>query len=420
MFGTVTDNLTLFDVVPIYQGNDVLIELQRIANLRDAGATPNQLAVGTALDGISLTSSGDLFTMINTLGALSPAEQRRALDQLSGDLFGTTQTLGLQVGQQFQQLVNARLINNGQFLAGGDTTAIASHSHGSGADGLVRGQSPTASLSGWTQGFGASGNFQSDGNAAGASFGQGGLAYGLDLGGDDSGVIGIAGGNSFLSFQQGSGSGQLNSQQVGLYLLKRIEDYYLLGNANYGYNDYDSTRVVNVGPVSQVLQGDFVGHQFGAYAEGGYQLEARAVRLQPFFGLQYLNLAQQGFSETGGPAALAVAGSQADALRTHLGSRLVFDSMAGRCGAVWTPYLHGRWVAELLDDSRLVTATFNGAPVGGTFATQGNTLGQNYGLFGAGLNVQLTCQWSLFGNYDLQAGNRFTAHTGSGGVMYLW
>ena len=87
MFGTVTDNLTLFDVVPIYQGNDVLIELQRIANLRDAGATPNQLAVGTALDSISLTSSGDLFTMINTLGALSPAQQRRTLEQLSGDLF---------------------------------------------------------------------------------------------------------------------------------------------------------------------------------------------------------------------------------------------------------------------------------------------------------------------------------------------
>ncbi len=415
-FAHVTDNLALFDIKLTYEPNDVLIELQRIANLHDAATTSNQLAVGTVLDNISTT--GSMFDLTNTLGALTPAEQQRALNQLGGDLFGTTQTLGLQVGDQFQRAVNNRLINNGQFLTGNQPTAMASASNGVG-DSLVRGQSPSSSPSGWVQGFGASGSLRSDGNAAGVNFNQGGVAYGVDLAGDDSGVIGITGGNSFVGFRQGyGGSGQLASHQVGLYMLKQIEQFYFLGSANYGYNNYNTTRQITV--PSQTLQGNYVGHQFGAYAETGFKFDASYVHFQPLVGLQYLSLAQRGFDETGGSAALNVAGSQADSLRANLGGRIVIHSMTGPRGAVWTPYWQGRWVAELLNNDRIVNASFNGVPIGGTFTTHGNSLGQNYGVLSKGLNVQVTNNWSLFGNIDLMFGSRFNTHTGSGGILYVW
>ena len=66
---------------------------------------------------------------------------------------------------------------------------------------------------------------------------------GCDLGRDETDAIGIANAHSYVSFHQGNGaSGQLESHQVGLYLLKQVGAMYLLGSANYGYNDLDVTR----------------------------------------------------------------------------------------------------------------------------------------------------------------------------------
>ncbi len=416
-FANVTDNLTLFDVAAIYQGNDVLIELQRILMLEDVGATRNQRAVGAALDRIALTATGDLQTLINDLGAASPADQQRALSQLSGDVYGSTQTIGLQAGMQFQNSVNDRLINNGQFLSGSGDTLAALSAPASDDDWIVRGQSPSSTAQGWTQGFGTSGRFGTDGNAPGGNYRQGGFALGLDLGRDETGAIGIANAHSYVSFNQGNGaSGQLESHQVGLYLLKQLGAMYLLGSANYGYNDLDVTRTVPGGTV----QGDPIAHQFGTYAEAGWSLDQGVIRFQPLAALQYQSLAQQGFAETGGPGALIVSGTQADSLRTHLGGRVAFSGLEDGRGRIWSPYVHGRWVAELLDNDRLVFASINGAPVGGSFVAAGNGLGTHFGLFGAGLNVQLSDRWSAYSNYDLQVGRSLTAHTGSGGVSYAW
>ena len=73
-----------------------------------------------------------------------------------------------------------------------------------------------------------------------------------------------------------------------------------------------------------------------------------------------------------------------------------------------------------LDNNRIVNASFNGAPIGGTFTSHGTRLGNNYALLGKGLQVQLTDQWSLFGSYDLMVGSGIHAHTGSLGSVYVW
>ena len=168
------------------------------------------------------------------------------------------------------------------------------------------------------------------------------------------------------------------------------------------------------------MQGSPIAHQIGAYAETGLSLDGSVVRIQPLVALQYQLFAQQGFSETGGPGALNVASQQANSLRTHLGARLSFSELQDSSGRLWTPYVHARWVAELLDSDRLVNASIIGAPVGGSFVTAGNGLGRHFAVVGTGMNVELTDHWSLFSNYDLQAGGGLTAHTGSGGLTYSW
>ena len=230
----------------------------------------------------------------------------------------------------------------------------------------VRGQSPTSLIEyihpGWIQGYGVGGNLRSDGNAAAMNYSQGGALYGMDLAADETGMIGITGGNSYVGFSDGfGGGGQLTSYQAGLYALKHNDAAYLLGTANYGYDSFGTNRNVNIGGASQTLRVIYGGYQFGAYTVAGLKFDARWVHFQPLVGLQYLYLSQQGFDESGGPAALNVSGSQADSLRTNVGGRIVVDRLTGPWGAVWTPYWHARWVSELLDNDRIVNASFNGA-----------------------------------------------------------
>jgi outer membrane autotransporter protein len=136
--------------------------------------------------------------------------------------------------------------------------------------------------------------------------------------------------------------------------------------------------------------------------------------------MQYLFLAQQGFTESGGPAALSVSSSQANSLRANIGARLAIDQFIGPNGAAWTPYTNLRLVSELLDNDRLVNASFSGAPIGGTFSTQGTSIGYVYGILGQGAQVRLNDRWSLFGGVDLMAGSRITTETGSLAAMYYW
>jgi uncharacterized protein with beta-barrel porin domain len=405
----------LFDVSAIYNVNDITIELQRILALRDVGTTANQQAVGGALDNIALTATGDLQTLINELGAASTADQQLGLSQLSGEGYGTTQTIGIQSGIQFQNSVTDRLTNNGNFLtsAGGSLVSADLAEE----DVWLVGARDQSQRRGWLQGFGTSAQISGDGNAAASDYRQGGVAVGLDLGSDETGVVGISNGNSFLSFGQDNGSfGNMNSHHFGLYGVRQMDPLYVLGSTSYGYSDIDMTRSVPGGTV----QGSPVAHQIGAYAETGVSLDGSMVRIQPLVALQYQLFSQQSFSETGGPGALNVAGQQANSLRAHLGARMSFSELQDSSGRLWTPYVHARWVAELLDDDRLVNASIIGAPAGGSFVTAGNGLGRHFAVVGTGVNVELTDHWSLFSNYDLQAGGGLTAHTGSGGLTYQW
>lgn len=380
-------------------------------SLPPAPLTYNQASVGTSLITIAPTATGSLATMITTIGGETVLEQQQTLAQMSSEMFANTQTLGLQVGDQFQQRLTNRMVANGQFLAGTEVTQLNLN--------FIRGQSPTQTTGVWGQGYGLGGNVRNDGNAGAMSYNQGGILYGMDLASDETGFIGVTGGNSYVGFNDLSGSGQLTAYQVGLYGLKQNEYAYALGSANYGYDAFGSTRNVIVGGVNQTLRGDFGGHQLGSYLESGLKLDGNWVHVQPLVGLQYLYLAQQGFDESGGAAALNVSARQADSLRTSIGGRIVVHRLTGPWGAVWTPYWQGRWVAELLDNDRVINASFNGAP-GGAFITHGNEIGRNYGIFGKGLQVQLNDDWSLFANYDAFFGGRIETFTVAGGAVYCW
>lgn len=411
-----------YGVVLTYGANGVSFHLQPTTNLVLAANTPNQFAVATALENIKTTSTGSLYAMINTLGIQSVDQQRQSLTQMSGAMFGDLQNVGIEVADQFQLRVTTRLVSNSQFLLAPSELQYE--------DEVIRGQSPVnqrplkttnQALKGWALGYGNQGNIRPDGNGLGMDFNHAGGIYGYDWGDYDSELIGLTISNSYAWFHDGFGaSGQLQAYQFGAYAMEYSDTSYSLATINYGYNIYDTNRTVTVAENSQSLQADFTGNQIGANAETGLKLNLELFQVQPFIGLQYLYLCQQGFEESGGAAALTVARSRANSLRANIGARLIVDTFTGPLGVTWTPYSHARFVSDLLNNDRYVSATFNGAPVGGAFRSQGTSIGQNFGIIGEGIEVRLNETWSLFGSADWMFGDRYSSVTGSFGAVSLW
>jgi len=366
-------------------------------------------------------AADDVLSALTNLAGSSPEAQRAGFNSLSGEVYATAQSMGIRIADNSLQAVSNRLINNAIFLNDGDASALGQRSGGLPMDnqGLVtRGQPTMAMGNGWLQGYGSSGSFSSDGSTPASDYNTGGLAYGIDLGRDDDGVIGITAGNSFTSFGDNLGDhGNVNSFQIGMYALRRFESAYGFAVLNYGHNSNDISRPISIGNPLITASSSFVGHQFGSYGEGGLNFETGLLRWQPFVGLQYINLSNSQASENGaGGLGLNVAAGNLSTLQSHLGSRLILHRLTDSHGRRWTPYVSTRWVSDWLGHQASSFASLSGAP-GASWTVTGNLPGRNLGMFGPGLTVELTPGMSLFANYEYQWGEMFHAHTGSGGLL---
>ncbi|MBC8113262.1 MAG: autotransporter outer membrane beta-barrel domain-containing protein [Candidatus Saccharimonas sp.] len=394
-----------------------------MSSLGTSAQTPNQIAIAAQLDALSGNTTPEIQAIIDQVALLTPEAQRAALDSLSGETYETLSSIGLQIGEQSLRTVRNRLVNNLSFLSGGGGVVLGQRSSprtALGGDQLVRGQSPTFGATGWFQGYGSSGSWGGNGNAAGADYRLSGFSYGADLAGDEAGVFGISGGHgsTMLGTDRGD-SGNVTSHQVGVYLLKNFDSFYGLGVFNYGHNSNKLTRQITIGGVQQLARSSLKSNQFGTYGEAGLNLDAEAVRFQPFFGLQYLSLTNgSAFEGAGGGVGLNVSGNNTSTLQTHLGARAILQTLRSDSGVEFRPYLSARWAADLLGTDRSTTAGFGGAPAGASWVVTGNHSGRHTGQIGPGFTALVADGVSLFANYDFQFGSHFYSHTGSGGVLF--
>lgn len=394
-----------------------------LSSLATSAQTPNQIAVATQLDALSGFTTPEIQAIIDGVGLLTPDEQRAAFDSLSGETYGTLSSIGLQIGEQSLRTVSNRLVNNLTFLSGGGGVLLGQRSAtrtALGGEQLVRGQSPAFGAAGWMQGYGSSGSWGANGNAAGADYRLGGFSYGADLAGDETGVFGISGGHGFTTLGTDRGdSGNVTSHQVGVYLLKNFDSFYGLGVFNYGHNSNQLTRQVTIGGVQQLVASSLKSNQFGSYSEVGMNLDTEAVRIQPFFALQHLSLTNgSAFEGPGGGVGLNVNGNHTNTLQTHLGARAILQTLRSDSGVEFRPYFSARWAADLLGIDRSTTAGFGGAPAGASWVVTGNHSGRHTGQIGPGFTARVADGVSLFANYDFQFGEHFYSHTGSGGVLF--
>jgi uncharacterized protein with beta-barrel porin domain len=273
----------------------------------------------------------------------------------------------------------------------------------------------------WTEGFGVGARVGGNGNASGLNYSVGGTTFGFEKDLDDCTVFGAVGGysHSYVLLDQRADHGLIDSGQAGLYL-HRTDDTggFLTGIAAYGYNAYDTRRHVIIGSDLRAANAGYGGNDYSVYLETGRDFGSGNLHLQPYSALQFIQLEQNGFVESGANSVdLSVGGLRADSFRGLLGTRLLgyHQTHAGRLLS-----FEGRalWRHEFLDEGRILDATLAGQP-GSGFVINGLNVDRDAAILGSGVTLYSARGARLFANYDLQISQNYTAHAASGGLMFV-
>ncbi|MDO8837501.1 MAG: autotransporter domain-containing protein [Parvibaculum sp.] len=293
-FGTVTDNFAFLNSLLSYDANNVYLTLNIAADFQDVAVTPNQQGVASTVQ-----TFGPGNPLYDALLGLTEDQARSAFNSLSGEVHASSSTAQFLGVQQIRQQILDRLarIFGGGF--GGFGTAAAKQAP-------AAGDAPAPGHAVWGQLFGSWG--KTDGNAVTAAIGRD--SYGF-IGGADREIAdglraGIALGYSRAGYDVktlGSSADSDNFHIAG-YAGTTLGNVALKGILSYAYGRTEAERTVIVGGLTNNLSADYATHTFQAGMEAGYDLDWGTLTLTPFAGLAAVHVETEGFTETGGTAAL--------------------------------------------------------------------------------------------------------------------
>ena len=429
-FATVESSSPFFTATADYSiANEVDVTLTRIGFGSVPGMTPNQRAVGNALEpGYSPTTlTGNAATFYaNLLAATSVT----VLNNLSGEGISAAQNAAFGVGSQF----NNAMQNQGLFSPGANGLSVTVPATAYAESRVARGHEAFASLNKtpvaqdasrwriWTAGFGATQSLRGEADSGSAS--QSARSAGGVLGADwqiaSDFRVGAAVGASESSFSVASlsTSGRVSGGHAGLYAVKTWSAYYAAASVSYARFDNSTTRtIIGAGPTEQAF-GRFDGDQFSARFEAGWKQTYAGVNVTPFVAIEPAVLWQRGFTEAGtNVLGLTVDSRTATSLPTFVGVQIDSRYLTSY-GAVFAPYARVSWVHEFEPDRR-VTATFITVP-GATFTVDGARSASDAARLDAGARLTFHGVHTLFANFSGEWSDRTQSYSATGGLRAAW
>ena len=175
----------------------------------------------------------------------------------------------------------------------------------------------------WGQVFAAQGSADGDGNAAGLSRTVDGFLIGADMPVGKAWRLGVLGGYSQTRFSIGarSSSGDSDDYHVGAYGGVRAGPLKAAFGAAYSWRNLSTTRAVGFAGFADAVKAAQAAGVAQVFGELGLPMGGAARSIEPFVDLAYVNLHGDGFSETGGAAALKSAGGDSGTTFATVGLR---------------------------------------------------------------------------------------------------
>lgn len=169
-----------------------------------------------------------------------------------------------------------------------------------------------------------------------------GLLLGADWRLDEAWRLGLMGGTSDTRMDSKELDGDLDSWHIGAYALRQTGPLSLRLGAAWSNHEGSTRREVAFGRFHDRLKGSYHASTRQAFIESGYNLGQGNVSIEPFAGIGYQHYQRDGYTETGGAAALKVHAQTQGNLNTSLGLRLAKVSTLDN-GMRLTPRFSAGW-----------------------------------------------------------------------------
>ncbi|CAN7552557.1 autotransporter domain-containing protein [Aminobacter sp. LjRoot7] len=403
-FGSVGDlnKLVFLDHLINYaggDGNDVTLTLTRNdVSVGDVGQSRNQIATGTAVDGLATNTPVRAGLILST----DEGQVRAALDALSGEVHASLSGSFIEASGQLRDVASSRIRSAFGDVAAADMPVMAY-----GEDGAELVAPDSDRFVAWGQALGNWRSADGDGNATGFSHSGGGMLAGGDAMVGNSFRFGLLGGYSRTSFEANgrASSGSSDNYHLGVYGGGELGVLGLRTGASYVRHAVETTRYVVFPGFSETLKADYDAGTAQAFVEAGYRMEMGRVAFEPFAGLAYVSTSTDAFTETGGTAALTSAGVTNAATLTTLGLRAATDFTLGDAKASVRGMVGWRHAFGDVAPSSLVS--FAG---GDSFTVYGTPIARDALMLEAGLDVAISPKASLGLSYTGQLASGAREH----------
>ncbi|TKT69454.1 autotransporter domain-containing protein [Aquamicrobium sp. LC103] len=367
-----------------YDASNAYVTLAQTTDFADVALTPNQKA---AASGIQSVGAGQVFSAIAALGDIEDA--RDAFDAVSGEIHASAKTVLVEDSRFTREAAISRIRAASDSVAAPQTASVL--------DGIEF----------WGQGFGARGEWESDGNAASLERSLGGFVLGTDAAAGDWRLGLLAGyGHTEFDVDDRSSSGSAASYHLGAYGGTEIGGFGVRLGGAYSWHDMEIDRTAAFNGFSDTLSSSYRAGTGQLFGELGYGFTAGAARFEPFANLAHVRHSTRGFAEDGGAAALNAARETVDATYTTLGVRAETELAMGQARTARLTGMVG-WRHAFGNGTPDATLYFGG---GDAFTVSGVSIARDALTLEAGVDIDVSSTASFAIHYSGQIASRAQDH----------
>ena len=362
-----------------------------------AGAGEPGTVVCGGIDGVdNLPARNDLMQAIMRL--TTEGQVQDALGALSdGEVHGSLEGAVMDTGQMGVAAFNRRTPSSNRNSASRTATATVGNL-----------SSRADFRSGfWITDYGSSGETDATSDTARMDTHLGGTLFGVGREVGEHWRFGVLGGYGRTKVAQPAqdASGVAQTWTVGLYGDAEAGGSRLRFGTMYNRHSFDTRRTVRFPGYSDRLSARYAAESWQFFADAGYRIGHRALTVEPFAGVSSIHLDTEGFSESGGGAALTSSSDTARRKFTTLGVRSSIEVS----GSVHARAMVGRRRA-IGDANPSATFALSDDPTSTEFTALGAPNAPDAVVSELGIEARLADNVFLGVGYSSQHGEGATAH----------
>lgn len=374
---SVTSDFAFLDARLGYGANDITLTLERNdISFAAVGRTPNQASAAEGVEDLGFGNA--IFDSVVTLDATTAAS---AFDQLSGEIHASTLTSMIEDGRFIRNTANERMRTAFEREEAPGVPVMAY-----GPSDAILPKADTSNTSAfWMTGFGGAGDTESDRNAAAMERYRYGTIAGADgmVGDWQLGILGGYG-RSEISVDDRASSETRDDYHLGVYGGTEWGPVAFRTGLAHTWSEISTNRAVSFAGFFDELTADYNGRTLQAFGEIGYTFQIDSARIEPFVNVAHVTAHTAGFTESGGPAALSVAGGTTDTTFTTFGMRAETDFMMGDMRASMKGM--AAWQEAFGDKTPATSNTLDGSDA---FSIAGVPVASGSAILEAGLDVEM-------------------------------